>query len=339
MIQHVIRTVTGGRDLSRDEAFETMQIIMDGGATPSQIAAFLIAEKCKGETLEEVTGFAKAMRQKATTVKTKHRNAIDMCGTGGDGAGTFNISTVASFVVAGGGVPVAKHGNRSVSSRCGSADLLETLGVNISLSAEQIGVCLDELGIAFLFAPALHKAMKHAVVPRREIGVRTVFNLLGPMTNPAAVTRQVMGVYHPDVKRLVAEVFRELGAEHIFVVHSADGLDEVSIYDATPVIELKAGRILERRITPEDFGLVRNAANGVQGGSPEENAQIVKDVLGGQKSPARDFVIANAACGFVVGGAAQSLKEGAELAAESIDSRKANEKLQALIEMTQAIVS
>ncbi len=338
-MQHVIRTVTGGRNLSRDEAFETMQIIMDGGATPSQIAAFLIAEKCKGETLEEVTGFAKAMRQKATTVKTKHRNAIDMCGTGGDGAGTFNISTVASFVVAGGGVPVAKHGNRSVSSRCGSADLLETLGVNISLSAEQIGVCLDELGIAFLFAPALHKAMKHAVVPRREIGVRTVFNLLGPMTNPAAVTRQVMGVYHPDVKRLVAEVFRELGAEHIFVVHSADGLDEVSIYDATPVIELKAGRILERRITPEDFGLVRNAANGVQGGSPEENAQIVKDVLGGQKSPARDFVIANAACGFVVGGAAQSLKEGAELAAESIDSRKANEKLQALIEMTQAIVS
>ena len=339
MIQHVIRTVTGGRDLSRDEAFETMQIIMDGGATPSQIAAFLIAEKCKGETLEEVTGFAKAMRQKATTVKTKHRNAIDMCGTGGDGAGTFNISTVASFVVAGGGVPVAKHGNRSVSSRCGSADLLETLGVNIDLSAEQIGNCLDELGIAFLFAPVLHKAMKHAVVPRREIGVRTVFNLLGPMTNPAAVTRQVMGVYHPDVKRLVAEVFRELGAEHIFVVHSADGLDEVSIYDATPVIELKAGEILERRFTPEDFGLIRNAANGVQGGSPEENAQIVKEVLGGKKSPARDFVIANAACGFVVGGAAQSLKEGAELAAESIDSRKANEKLLALIEMTQAMVS
>lgn len=339
MIQEAIRKVTDGDSLSREEAYKTMLGIMEGEATAAQIAAFLIAEKCKGETYEEVAGFATAMREKAAVVTTKHKNAIDMCGTGGDNAGTFNISTIASFVVAGGGVPVAKHGNRSVSSRCGSADLLEALGVKIDLDAQQLGVCLDEIGIAFLFAPVLHKAMKHAVAPRREIGVRTVFNLLGPMTNPAGVTRQVMGVYHPGVQRLVAEVFRELGAEHVFVVHSSDGLDEVSIHASTPVLEVAGNEIVERELVPEDFGLQQLPRNGFSAGSREENVQFALDVLGGAHGVARDTVLANAACGFVVGGLAATVKEGAEMARESIDSGKAMQRLQALIELTQALAT
>jgi len=339
MIQQAIRTVSEGKHLSRADAGAVMNAIMSGEATPSQIAAFLIAEKCKGETKQEVAGFAAAMRAKATPVRTRHENAIDMCGTGGDHAGTFNISTVASFVVAGGGVPVAKHGNRSVSSRCGSADLLEELGVKIDLTAKQIGTCLDEIGIGFLFAPGLHGAMKHAVVPRREIGVRTVFNLLGPMTNPAGVRRQVMGVYEPGVQRLVAEVFHELGAEHVLVVHSSDGLDEVSIFDTTPVVELRDGSIGENVLSPADFDLTPASREGLQGGTAAENASLTREILRGRAGTARDIVVANAACGFVVGGAAETVKQGAALAREAIDSGQAAAKLDALIELTTSMAS
>jgi len=334
MIQEAIRIVVAGEDLSRDHAHAVMNSIMEGDATPAQIAAFLIAEKLKGETYHEVAGFASAMRDKATPVHSRHANAIDMCGTGGDGAGTFNISTVASFVVAAGGVPVAKHGNRSVSSKCGSADLLEALGVNIELSAQKVGTCLDEIGIGFLFAPALHKAMKHAVGPRREIGVRTVFNILGPLTNPAAVRRQVLGVFDADVARLMAKVLRELGADHILIVHSDEGLDEVSIYGPTLGIEVKGREIREQRLQPEDFGLTTTPGNGAHGGTPRENAHTARQILAGESGPARDFVVANAACGFVVGGLADMFVEGAEMAREQIDCGAARAKLAALKEMS-----
>lgn len=334
MIQDAIRTVVAGENLSRDHAYTVMNSIMAGEATPAQIAAFLIAEKLKGETYHEVAGFASAMRDKATPVRSRHTNAIDMCGTGGDGAGTFNISTVASFVVAAGGVPVAKHGNRSVSSKCGSADLLEALGINIDLSAQKVGACLDEIGIGFLFAPALHKAMKHAVGPRREIGVRTVFNILGPLTNPAAVRRQVLGVFDADVARLMAQVLRELGADHILIVHSDEGLDEVSIYGPTLGIEVKGREIREQRLQPEDFGLTTAPGNSALGGTPEENAHTARQILAGESGPARDFVVANAACGFVVGGLADTFIKGAEMAREQIDCGAARAKLAALKEMS-----
>ncbi|MFQ5822976.1 MAG: anthranilate phosphoribosyltransferase [bacterium] len=337
MIQQAIKTVIEGRDLTRQEAYEVMSTIMNGEATPAQIAAFLVASKLKGEKFQEIAGFAHAMREKASTVVTQYTDAIDMCGTGGDGFGTFNISTVASLVVAGGGVPVAKHGNRSISSQCGSADLLEALGVRIDLSAEKVGLCLDKIGIAFLFAPVLHRAMKHAISPRREIGVRTVFNILGPITNPAGVRRQVLGVYDPNLARLMAEVLRELSADHILIIHGEEGLDEVSIHGPTFVVELCRGKIIERRLLPENFGMNCTRRNGVSGGTPNENAKITLEILHGKKGPARDIVVANAACGFVVGGAAQNFLEGAKLAQESINSGAAMKKLEALIEVSNIL--
>lgn len=335
MMQQAINMLIEGHDLSRSQAYEVMLGIMSGEATPAQIGAFLVAAKLKGETHQEVAGFAQAMRERATRVHTRHARAIDMCGTGGDGAGTFNISTVASFLVAAGGVPVAKHGNRSVSSRCGSADLLEALGVNIDLAAEQVGACLDEIGIGFLFAPNLHKAMKYAVGPRREIGVRTVFNILGPLTNPAYVRRQVLGVYHSDLARLMGEVLRELEAEHVMVIHGVEGLDEISPRGETFVVEVRDGRISERFLKPDDFGLQADQSDGILGGAPEDNARIALQVLEGESGPARDVVIINAACGLVVGGAARDFLEGVALAREALDSGAALEKLQALKEMSQ----
>jgi anthranilate phosphoribosyltransferase len=336
MIQQAIKTVIEKLDLSRNDAYEVMSSIMRGDATAAQIAAFLVAMRLKGETYQEVAGFAQARRDKATPVPTHRKNTIDMCGTGGDGSGTFNISTVASFVVAGGGVPVAKHGNRSVSSQCGSADLLETLGVRIELSAEKVGMCLDKIGIGFLFAPVLHKAMKYAIGPRREIGVRTVFNILGPITNPAGVQRQVLGVYHPGLAHLLAQVLKELGAEHILVIHGEDSLDEVSIHGPTLAVELHQGQIKEKRLVPDSFGLPVSDKNGISGGSPTENAEIALEILHGKRGPTRDAVVANAACGFVVGGAAQDFMEGAKMARESIDSGAALEKLELLKELSSS---
>ena len=337
MIQEAIKTVIERIDLSRNDAYAVMTAIMNGEATSAQIAAFLVALRLKEETYQEVAGFAQAMREKATPVTTRHKNAIDMCGTGGDGSGTFNISTVASFVVAGGGVPVAKHGNRSVSSQCGSADLLEALGVKIDLSAEKVGICLDKIAIGFLFAPVLHKAMKYAITPRREIGVRTVFNILGPITNPAGVQRQVLGVYHPKLARLMAQVLRELGAEHILIIHGEYGLDEISINGPTLVLELHHGEIKEKRLTPGNFGLPVSDKNSISGGPPTENAKIALNVLNGKRGPARDAVVANAACGFVVGGVVKDFTEGAKMAQESIDSGVALEKLESLIELSNSI--
>jgi anthranilate phosphoribosyltransferase len=336
MIREAIQTILAGKHLSRQDAHRTMSGIMSGEATPAQIGAFLVGMRMKGERADEVAGFAEAMREKATRVPTRHENAIDMCGTGGDGAGTFNISTVASFVVAGGGVPVAKHGNRSVSSQCGSADVLQALGVKIDLSAEQMGECLDKLGIAFLFAPTLHPAMKHAIGPRRELGVRTVFNILGPITNPAFVRRQVLGVYNAELARLLAQVLAELDTEHAVIVHGEEGLDEISISGSTLAFEVKRGNVSESRLLPEDFGLRPGTSDGLAGGDAERNAEIAMQVLRGESGPARDAVIANAACGLVVGGAATTFADGAQLARQSIDSGAALAKLEAMIEFTNA---
>lgn len=337
MIQEAIKAVVEHKNLTRENAYKVMSSIMEGKATPAQIGAFMVAAKQKGETYQEVAGFAQAMREKADKVHTRFTNAIDMCGTGGDGAGTFNVSTVASFVVSGAGVPVAKHGNRSVSSRCGSADLLEALGVKIDLTAEQTSLCLDELGIAFLYAPALHKAMKYAVGPRREIGVRTVFNILGPLTNPAMVRRQLLGVYHPALARLMAGVLNELGADHVLIVHGEECLDEISIDGPTLTIELRDGTITEKRLYPADFGFTVNGKRDISGGTPEENAQLTIELLQGKKGPACDIVVANAACGIFVGGVTKTISEGVEKAKESIDSGAAFKKFQALKEMSNKI--
>jgi anthranilate synthase/phosphoribosyltransferase len=333
MIQQAIRQVIERADLTRGEAYAVMQQMMNGEATPAQIGAFLAALCMKGERVPEITGFAQAMRERATAVCTKHQNAIDICGTGGDGKGTFNISTVASFVVAGAGVPVAKHGSYSVSSGCGSADVLKELGLNIDLSAEQMGHCLDELGIAFLFAPKLHPAMRHAVAPRREIGMRTIFNILGPITNPAGVRRQMIGVFDRRLTTMLAEVLAELGTEQALLVHSDEGLDEISIHGRTLTVELMKGRISERALTPEDFGLSR-CTDGIQGGAPVQNAQIALQILRGERGAARDIVVANASCGLLVAGVVNHLREGVKFAEQSIDSGAALHKLDALREMT-----
>jgi len=338
MLQQAIQKAIDHIDLERPEAFAVMSHLMSGEATPAQIAAFLVAMRMKGERVQEIAGFAEAMRQKATAVPTRHQNAIDMCGTGGDGKGTFNISTVASFVVAGAGIPVAKHGNRSVSSKCGSADVLMELGININLNAEQMGQCLDDVGLAFLFAPALHPAAKHAIGPRREIGVRTVFNILGPITNPAGVRRQVIGVYDRWLTTLLAEVLAELGTEKALLVHSEEGLDEISIQGPTHAVELSNGKIIERALAPEDFGLTRYQ-NGIAGGSVADNARTALRILNGETGAARDIVIANAACGLWVAGAARTIKEGASLAAQSLDSSAALKKFQELREITNSFAN
>ncbi len=330
MIREAIKTVISGGSLSKKEANAVMDEIMVGEASPPQIAAFLVAEHMKGETYQEVAGFAESMRAKATHVSIKAINAIDMCGTGGDGAGTFNISTVASIVVAAGGVTVAKHGNRSVSSKCGSADLFEKFGVEIHLTAEQMGACIDQAGIGFLFAPILHPAMKYAIGPRRDIGVRTVFNMLGPLCNPSGVKRQVLGVFNLEAAKLIAQVLLELKSEHVIIIHSEDGLDEVSMYAPSTIFEVKHGEIKEQTIGPEDFGLKTYKNEGVVGGTPDENLQIANAVFSGQKGIARDFVVVNAACGLVVGGAASGLIEGAKLAQELLDNGSAQRKIEQL---------
>ncbi len=333
MMQTAIRTVLEGRSLHRGEAQQAMSCLMAGEATPAQIGAFLAALRMKGETPEEIAGFAAAMREKAVPVPTRHRDAVDLCGTGGDGKGTFNISTVAGFVAAGAGVPVAKHGNRSVSSKCGSADVLQALGVEIDLGPEEIGRCLDEVGIAFLFAPRLHPAMKYAIGPRREIGARTVFNILGPICNPAGVRRQLIGVYDRKLLRLLAEVLLRLGSEHVLLVHSAEGLDEISIAGATYAAELRNGEIRELELTPADFGLQPEPLPPA-GGDARANAEIALAILRGEQGPGRDIVIANAAAAIYVAGRAASLREAAQIAAASIDSGRALQKLEALREMT-----
>ena len=330
MIREALSKVLDGEHLTRAEATAVMEEIMSGNATDAQIGAFLIALKLKGETVEEIAGSAQVMREKATRVPTRHEVVVDTCGTGGDGSGTFNISTTAAFVVAAAGLCVAKHGNRSVSSRCGSADVLKALGVNIETPPERVSVCLDEVGIGFLFAPMLHGAMKYAIGPRREIGVRTIFNVLGPLTNPAGARRQVIGVYDGELTETLAGVLRDLGSEHVFVVHGSDGLDEITSTGPTRVSELRDGEMDTYEIEPGDLGLASARPEDLAGGTPEENVRITLDILNGIRGPRRDVVLMNAAAGIVAGGGAQSLRDGVRVAEDAIDSGGALEKFEGL---------
>jgi len=330
MIGAAIGKLVEQQHLTEDEAAQAMRQIMEGGATPAQIAAFLIALRIKGETIEEITGCARVMREKATPIRAPFPNVIDTCGTGGDGAQTFNISTTAAFVVAGAGVPVAKHGNRSVSSRCGSADLLQALGVTIELSPEMAEKCLAEVGITFLFAPLFHSAMKFAVGPRREIGVRTIFNILGPLTNPAAARHQLLGVYRRELTGPMARVLGNLGTARAFVVHGTDGLDEITTTGETHITVLDAGEITSMVISPEQFGLRRSSHGALAGGDAAQNASITTAVLRGEPGPYRDVVLLNAAAALTVSGAAPDLRVGLQIAAQSIDSGAAAEKLRGL---------
>ena len=337
MIRAALQKVIDRHDLTREEAFQTMELVMTGEATPAQIGALLVALRMKGETPAEIAGFAQSMRNKATKVTTTRTDPIlDIVGTGGDSKHSINVSTISSFVVAGAGVLVAKHGNRSVSSKCGAADVLAALGVKIDLEAAQMSRCLDDVGIAFLFAPKLHGAMKYEIVPRREIGVRTVFNILGPITSPAGARRQLIGVYEIGLTRLLAEVLQQLDAEHVWLVHSEDGLDEISLAGKTRVAEVKNGEIREFDVTPAEFGLSASA-DSITGGDAEQNAEIARNILLGGKGVMRDVVLANSAAGLYLAGKAANIKEGAALAADSIDSGAAFKKLQALIELTQSV--
>ncbi|MCD5391034.1 anthranilate phosphoribosyltransferase [candidate division NPL-UPA2 bacterium] len=336
MIKEAISKVIDQKDLTEGEATGVMNEIMGGEATPAQIACFLTALRLKGETVEEITGSARVMREKVTPVKTRQEMLVDTCGTGGDGLHTFNISTTAAFVVAGAGLAVAKHGNRSVSSRCGSADLLKAFGVNIEAGVEKVEECLEKVGIGFLFAPLLHGAMKYAIGPRREIGIRTIFNILGPLTNPAGAQAQVLGVYAGQLTETLAGVLKNLGSRHAFVVHGMDGLDEITLTAETKVSELVGGEVRNYHIKPEEFGLKRCRMEDLKGGDTGENVEITRGVLEGQAGHRREIVLLNASAAIVAGGKARDLSEGVEKAAQSIDSGKALEKLEKLIQLTSA---
>ncbi len=336
MLKRFIARVVEGHDLSQEEAAQAMAIIMEGKALPTQIAAFLTALRMKGETSSEIAGLAGMMRAKAVIIPAPSGEVIvDTCGTGGDGRGTFNISTTVAFVAAGAGLTVAKHGNRSISSQCGSADVLETLGANINLNSTHVSQALREIKIAFLFAPNFHPAMKYALGPRREIGIRTVFNLLGPLTNPAGATVHLLGIYHSDLLPVMAEALRALGSKAAFVVHGQDGCDEISITGRTDICQLKNGQINCWQIEPEEVGLRRASILEILGGSPEKNAQIVMAVLKGEEGACRNAVLLNAAALFIAAERARDFKEGIEIAKESIDSGRALKKLQELINFSQ----
>ena len=350
IIADAVRALVERRDLSRIEAAGAMDAIMSGAATNAQIAAFLIALRMKGETVEELIGFAQVMRQKVVRVRTRgdevagltgtdREMLIDTCGTGGDASGTFNVSTATAFVVAGTGLKVAKHGNRSSSTLCGSADVVESLGISLELTPAQVGRCIDEIGIGFMYAPLLHTAMKHVMPARREIGVRTVFNLLGPLTNPAGANAQVIGVASASLTEPLARVLAELGTIRAFVVHGADGLDEISNTGESQISEVHEGVVRSSRVRPEDFGLPRASIRDLQGGDRGENAQIIRLLLGGEPGPRRDIVLMNSAAALVAGGKARDLKEGVEMASLSIDSGAAASKLAALVERSQSLAA
>lgn len=340
MIQEAIAKAASGADLSEAEMSSAMTQIMEGRATPAQIGAFLIALRMKGECLAEITGAAKVMRQKASPVATaalsRGEDLIDIVGTGGDGAGTFNVSTTSAFVAAGAGLKIAKHGNRAVSSSCGSADLIEALGIPLNLSPGQIGACIDEIGIGFLFAPALHGAMKHAIGPRREIGLRSIFNLLGPLTNPAGATVLMVGVYDGSLTTPLARVLGRLGVRSAFVVHGEGGLDEITITGPTKISRLQDGQVSEETLTPEDLGLKRAAPEDIAGGDATRSREQTLAILSGEPGPKRDMVLMNAAAAIVAAGRADDLASGVKLAARSIDSGAAMSKLERLSSLAKA---
>jgi len=334
----VLGELLRGTPLHREQAYAVMECILNGEATDAQIAALLTALRLRGETVDELVGFARAMRDHARPIfadgARPAATLVDTCGTGGDGAGTFNVSTAAAFVVAGAGVLVAKHGNRSLSSRCGSADVLEALGVNLLLEPEGIAEAIRTVGIGFIFAPTVHTAMKHAQKARRDLKFRTVFNLLGPLTNPARVDAQVVGVFDSQWLQPVAETLGAMGVRHAFVVHSADGLDEISLSDTTFAAELRDGEVRRLELQPEDFGLKRAVQAGIAGGDAETNARILERVLNGEPGPARDIVLLNAALALVAADAAGDLREGVERAAKAIDSGAALQRLRSLAEFS-----
>jgi anthranilate phosphoribosyltransferase len=335
MIREALAKVVQAMDLQEAEMGEVMTEMMEGKATPAQMGGFLTALRMKGETVEEVTGAARIMRQKATRIDARSSVIVDTCGTGGDGGKTFNISTTAAFVVAAAGLTVAKHGNRAVSSSCGSADVLEALGVNIEVSPEVVEECLQQIGIGFLFAPKLHGAMKHAIGTRRELGLRTVFNLLGPLTNPASATAQLIGVYDPKLTEMFAGVLRNLGTKRAFVVHGADGLDEATITGETRVSELREGAVTTYNLDPVDFFGRTFEGEGLRGGDSKTNAAITRDILAGKDGAPRKIVLLNAALAIVAGSRAETVGEGIKVAEDCIDSGAARRKLEALIELTR----
>ncbi|GIQ61761.1 anthranilate phosphoribosyltransferase [Paenibacillus cisolokensis] len=334
-MQRALATMMSGTDLTREEAREVMEIIMSGKATSAQIAGIVTALRMKGETVDEIAGFAEVMRSKSNRVATEREGLLDTCGTGGSGIHKFNISTASAIIAAAAGVRVAKHGNRAMSGKAGSADVLEALGVNIALSAEQAARCLDEIGICFMFAQLYHPALKHAAGPRKELGVRTIFNMLGPLTNPAGADRQLLGLYDRSRTETVAGVLRELGLKRAMVVSSHDGLDEISISAPTQISELRDGQLRTYDLTPEQLGLRTYPLGEVLGGDAAVNAAIIRSVFAGeQKGAYRDIVLANAGACIYVGDAADTLREGVERAKEVIDSGLASAKLQQLIETT-----
>ncbi|AJE03946.1 anthranilate phosphoribosyltransferase [Geobacter pickeringii] len=348
MIKKAIAKVVERQDLTEAEMIEVMDQIMSGGATPAQIASFITALRMKGETVEEITGAARVMRDRATPIRVgknvldidrddiniDRETILDVVGTGGDGTNTFNISTTVSFVISACGVKVAKHGNRAVSSACGSADVLESLGVNLDVTPETVEHCIREIGIGFLFAPALHGAMKHAIGPRKEIGIRTIFNILGPLTNPAAADCQVLGVYREDLVEKLAHVLRKLGCRRGFVVHGLDGMDEITLTGGTRVAEIAPEGVTVRLATPEEFGFVRCQPAELLGGDAAGNAVVVRNILSGDRGPKRDVVLLNAAFGLVAAGRAPDVAAGLGMAAEAIDSGRALAQLEKLIALT-----
>jgi anthranilate phosphoribosyltransferase len=346
MILNALHRIANHREsLSREEARAVMSQILAGECTDAQIAALLVALHMKGETVEEIVGFAEAIRTAATPL-TIHRNStvdvsgtgrdalVDTCGTGGDASGTFNISTATAFVVSGAGVRVAKHGNRSVTSKCGSADVMESLGVKIDLAPARLATCLEEVGIAFLFAPALHSAMKRVQNARRELRLRTVFNLLGPLTNPAHASAQVVGVYSAELVEKLAEALSMLGLHRALVVHGSDGLDEITVTGPTRIAEVREGTVRTYEVTPEEFGIKRARIEDLAGGDAAANAAIIREILSGKKSPRRDVALLNAAAALVAAGKADHLADAVAPAARSIDSGAAASKLDALVRFT-----
>ena len=348
MLKGAIQKVVNRSNLSEEEMEAAMEVIMSGQATPAQIGSFITALRLKGETIEEITGAARVMRQKATRIRVDAsainidrdeinqdlETVVDTCGTGGDGTNTFNVSTTTAFVVAGCGLRVAKHGNRSVSSLCGSADVMEKLGVNLDVPPSVVEKCLNQVGIGFLYAPALHGAMKHAIGPRREIGIRSIFNILGPLTNPAGANVQVLGVYEKELTPVLAEVLNKLGSRSAFVVYGEGSFDEISITGKTQVSELKDGQVATYTIEPEDFGLARASLDDIRGGDADENARIVLGVLQGEPGARRDMVLLNAAAALVAAGRATDFADGITQAAEAIDTGRAMEKFQGMKKIT-----
>jgi anthranilate phosphoribosyltransferase len=338
-VQQAIARVAGAESLSEAEAQRVMGAIMDGEATDAQISALVMGMRMKGETVDEIVGFARAMREHATPVRPSTKDFVDIVGTGGDGLRTFNISTTSTFVVAGAGVAVAKHGNRAVSSSAGAADVLEALGVDISLSPEQVARCIDEVGVGFLFAMNLHASMRHAGPARREMGIRTIFNILGPLTNPAGARRQLLGVYDARLAPVLAEVAGRLGAEDVLVVNGHPGMDEVSASGTTTIARFKDGSVVVSEMVPEDVGIARGTLTDIAGGPPDENAAITRRILAGEVGPRRDVVLLNSALALVAAGKVQTPAEGIAAAAESIDSGAALAALDALVALSTRLAA